>query len=299
MNARAALRWLLASLSLACLCAPETAHAANAMLLPEGAVTLIRATTVYRVNAPVALEPGDLLATGPQAGAQIEYGDGAIAALAADTRLAIDATTATDSLALLGGWIKVTRTHALQSSALSIETTAWHAVLSDGAAVVHADTDAVSLFVENGSITLSLSGRGQHPQLLSAERYVQRAKDDAGKPLATQPGPTPGFIAAMPMPFRDPLGAIVRRAAAKDKPLVDDHTASYADIGDWLTTSFPLRRTFVARFRPLAQTQPFRSQMQQHLRDLPEWRRVLCPPPAPPRARINVPIEATTTEDAS
>ncbi|WP_250475496.1 FecR domain-containing protein [Caballeronia sp. GAFFF1] len=296
MNARSALRCSRVCALLACLCAASAAHAAHATLTPEGPVTLIRATTVYRVNAPVALEPGDLLATGPQAGAQIQYDDGTLAALAADTRLAVDATASTDSLALLSGWTKVTRTHALPSSALSIDTTAWRAMLSDGSAVVHADAVSVSLFVESGSIVLTVTGRGERPQPVSGERYVQRAPSDAGKPLATQPRPAPEFIAAMPAPFRDPLGPIVRRTAAKDDALADGRTASYADIGDWLTASLPLRRTFAARFRPLAQARPFRAQVQQHLRDLPDWRRVLCPPPAPPRARIHAPIEAISEE---
>jgi len=304
MNACATLQWLRVCAPIACLCAVHAAHAAHAMLVPEGAVTLVRATTVYEVDAPFAIEPGDLLATGLHASAQIEYDDGSIAALAADTRLAMDApprgatAAPADSLSLLRGWIKVTRTHAA-SGALSIETTAWRAALSDGSAVVHADAGVVSLFMENGGMALSLSERGQHPQLLSGERYVQRAQRDAGKPLDTQPRPAPDFIAAMPVPFRDPLGSIARRTALKDKALTQGRVASYADIGDWLTISLAVRRTFVARFRPLAQAQPFRAQVQEHLRDLPDWRRVLCPPPEPRGRRTSAPTEARTSEEQS
>ncbi|WP_244817546.1 FecR domain-containing protein [Caballeronia sp. Lep1P3] len=282
--------------------AAQATEAAHATLLPEGPVTLIRATTVYEVDAPLALEPGDLLATGPHASAQIECDDGSIAALAADTRVGIDATAgACGSLSLLSGWIKVARMHAAPG-AWPIDTAAWRAAVSEGSAVVHTDMNAVSLFLENGSVALTLSGRGREPQLLSGERYLQRSPADAARPLDTAPRPAPDFIAAMPLPFRDPLGSIARRVVSKEKAPAAGRTASYADVGDWLISPLALRGTFVARFRPLAQAQPFRAQVRAHLRELPEWRRVLCPP-APPQRRPKItpaaPIESNASEDQS
>ncbi|MEZ2353436.1 hypothetical protein [Caballeronia sp. RCC_10] len=298
MNARATLRLLFPYISLMCLLATQAAHAAqsaHAMLIPEGAITLIRGTTVIAVDAPLALQPGDLLATDAHTSAQIDYDDGTLAALAADTRLAIDAT---DSLALLSGWIKVTRKHAAAPSAWTIDTTGLRAVLLDGSIVMHADADAVSMFIEYGNIALSDDGRGQHPQNVSGEHYVQRSRHANGTPLNIEARPASAFLAAVPLPFRDPLAAAAARIASKETLPAQERTAAYADIGDWLTTSLPVRHTFVARFGPLAQAQPFRAQVQRHLRDLPDWRRVLCPP-APQRRRAIAPAEARTSDNES
>ncbi|EEA01206.1 conserved hypothetical secreted protein [Burkholderia sp. H160] len=292
MNARTLLQVLRNSIAVACLCAFQSAHAGQFVLLPEGAVTLIRATTVFNVDAPIALEPGDLLATSAQGSAQIE-GDGTIVALGADTRIAVDAALGGDALALLSGWIKIARTQAAPTEPLSLDTAALDADMRGGSAVLRASRDTTSLFVETGGMTLALPGHADAHQPLDGEHYAER---EAGKPLDVSTRPAPSFIAAMPRPFRDPLAPVP--APAKPKPVVasQGRPATFADLAGWLVAPLGIRRSFVARFRPLAQGEPFRSQVRQNLRNLPEWRRVLCPPPAVQRQRAVMPLQAQTTE---
>ncbi|CAL8480393.1 FecR domain-containing protein [Caballeronia sp. S22] len=293
MNARTLLHTLRLSVALACLCSLHDAQAGQAMLLPEGTVTLIRATTAFNVDMPIALQPGDLLATDAHGGAQIEDGDGTIIALGADTRVAIDAAPHGDALALLSGWIKIARPHAGASDPLSIDTPTLHASLRDGSAVLHASRDMTSLFIEAGSMTLAMPDHADAHQQLDGEHYAER---ETGKPLVVGTRPATSFIAAMPLPFRDPLALSATPAKAKPVAPAQGRPATYADIADWLSAPLPIRRGFVARFRPLTQGEPFRAQVRQNLRTLPEWRRVLCPPPAMPRRRAVSPAQNQSTE---
>ncbi|WP_233805365.1 FecR domain-containing protein [Paraburkholderia sp. HP33-1] len=292
MNARTLPQVLRNGIAIACLCALQSAHAGQFVLLPEGTVTLIRATTVFNVDAPIALEQGDLLATSAQGSAQIEA-DGTIVALGADTRIAVDAAQGGDSLALLSGWIKIARTQAAATEPLSLDTPALDAVMRDGAAVLHASRDATSLFLETGGMTLSLPGHADAYQPLDGDHYAAR---EAGKPLDVSARPAPSFVAAMPRPFRDPLAPVPAPAKAKLAIPSQGRPATFADLADWLVAPLGIRRSFVARFRPLAQGEPFRSQVRQNLRSLPEWRRVLYPPPAMQYRRAVVPLQAQSTE---
>ncbi|KXU83735.1 hypothetical protein CI15_24615 [Paraburkholderia monticola] len=292
MNVRTLPQALRLGIAIACLCAFQSAHAGQFVLLPEGTVTLIRATTVFNVDAPIALEQGDLLATSAQSSAQIEA-DGTIVALGADTRIAVDAARGSDSLALLSGWIKIARTPAAATAPLSLDTAALDAVMRDGAAVLHASRDATSLFLETGSMTLALPEHADAQRSLDGEHYVGR---EAGKPLDVSARPAPSFIATMPLPFRDPLASVPAPTKAKLAVPSQGRPATFADLADWLVAPLGIRRSFVTRFRPLAQGEPFRSQVRQNLRNLPEWRRVLCPPPAMQRRRAVVPMQAQSTE---
>ncbi|SAL49950.1 hypothetical protein [Caballeronia humi] len=284
-------RWLRGALgvgiSAACLCAAPLAQAAQAVLLPEGPVTLIRATSVFVVDAPLLVEPGDIFTTGVHGAAQLEDGSGTIALLGSQTRITVDAapsgakTNMLDALSLLAGWLKVERGTAAAPGQLTVDTVVLRAALSHGAAVIHANANAASLFVETGSITLALPGIADAPQPLNAERYAQRESD---KPLETRARPTPAFVGEMPLAFRDPLASIAARPQVKAAAPVQGRVVAYADIADWLASPLAVRSTFVARFRPLARAEPFRTQIRRNLRNLPEWRAVLCPPrPAPPR----------------
>ncbi|WP_250454691.1 FecR domain-containing protein [Caballeronia sp. ATUFL_M2_KS44] len=296
MNARTLLHTIRFGVALACLCALHGAQAGDATLLPEGAVTLIRATSVFNVDAPIALQPGDLLATDAHASAQIEAGDGTIVALGADTRIAIDTAPHGDAFALLSGWIKVARPRTSAADSLSIGTPALDIGLRDGAAVLHASRDTTALFIETGSTTLALPEHADAHRPLDGEHYAERA---TGKPLDVGTRPAQSFIAAMPLPFRDPLAPAATPAKTKLVAPAQGRTATYADIADWLVAPLSIRRSFVARFRPLAQSAPFRAQVRQNLRDLPEWRRVLCPPPAMPRRRALAPVSAPVQDQST
>lgn len=291
-NTRARLQALRLSLAVALLCALQSAEAAQFILLPQGSVTLIRTTTVFNVDAPMALEKGDLLATG-QGGGQLQAG-GTIVAIGADTRIGIDAAPDRDCLALLSGWIKVSRTQAAAAEPLSIDTTGLDIAVHEGAAVLWASREAISLFIETGSMTLSLPDRADVRQMLDGDQYAVR---ESGKSLDVSTRAPPPFIAAMPLPFRDSLASVPTPAKGKLLALSQGRPATFADLEAWLMAPLAIRRSFVARFGSLARGEPFRSQLRQHLRDLPAWRRVLYPPPAALRRRPFLPVQEHAIEE--
>jgi hypothetical protein len=285
-------RWLRHGIGIACLCAAPLAYAGHAILLPEGPVTLVRGTSVFTIDAPLAVEPGDLFSTDAHASAQIEDANGTIVALGPQTRISIDAAPrgvnadTLDALSLLSGWIKVERGGADSSGQLKIDTAALRVGMPHGVAVIHASGDAASLFIETGGILLTLPDSADAPRSLNAEHYVQR---ENGKPLEAQARPAPAFVTGLPLAFRDPLASITARMPTQ--PLAPTHgrVAAYSDIAEWLVSPLTVRRTFVTRFRSLARTETFRRQVRQNLRDLPEWRTVLCPPPSAPPRRPGIP----------
>lgn len=286
---RHAVKRLRAALLMTSLCAAPFAHAyADTWLLTtEAPVTVVRGTSVFQADAPLVVQAGDLLATDDQHGAQLENGAGTIAALGPGTRLAVDTTTARDgstslALSMLRGWLKVARLAkvpvASQSAVLSvtIDTAALHVVLDEGSLVMHVSDPGSALFVESGGATLTLPDTPAAPLNLGGDQFVLR---EPGHVPARSSRPSPAFVSALPVNFRDPLAPVVGTASSKATAPDAGRPVVYADIADWLVCRLPVRHTFVGRFRERVHTEPFRSELRAHLRTLPEWRPVLYPPP--------------------
>ncbi|MFL9961249.1 hypothetical protein PQR02_09055 [Paraburkholderia sediminicola] len=287
--------WLRRGTMAACLCVTPLTHASALLLLPEGSVTLIRGTSVFAVDAPLATQPGDLLTTDAQSGAQLEDANGTLVALGPLTRLSIDApphgedAAGLPSLSLLAGWIKLARAGAGGPAPLLLDTSSIHIALRQGSSAVHATGTSSALFVETGSAVVTLPEGRDAPQTLAADAYLER---EPGKPPVLSARPATAFVSQLPLPFRDPLAPLTPLAShnpAKPVTPVQGRPVAYADLADWLTCSLPVRHTFVARFRALIHTEPFRTQIRLNLRVLPEWRPVLYPPPPLPPQRPRAP----------
>lgn len=280
--------WLRRGTLAACLCVSPFTQASGLLLLPDGPVTLIRGTSVFAVDAPLATQPGDILTTSGQLGAQLEDANGTMVALGPQTRLSIDASphgddaTGLSSLSLLTGWIKLARTGAGGAGPLQLDTSSIRIALRQGSSAVHATGTSSALFVETGSAVVTLPDSRDAPQTIAADRYLER---EPGKPPVLSARPAAAFVSQLPVTFRDPLAPLTPLAAHNQtKPVtpVQGRPVVYGDLADWLACNLPVRHTFVSRFRTLIHTEPFRTQIRLNLHALPEWRPVLYPPPPPP-----------------
>ncbi|MGF6851332.1 hypothetical protein [Paraburkholderia sp. CI3] len=278
-----AAQFLLAAMTL-CVCATAAActEAGHLTLAPEAPVTLIRGTSMFVVDAPVVLLPGDLLATDAHPGAaRLADDSGMLAALGPQTHIAITPRPRTanqpahESLSLLSGWLKVAYKGADTAEALGIDTPALHTTIQRGSTVIHATSTETELFVETGNVVVSVPEAPAAPMALGGDLYLQRI---VGQQPEQQARPASGFVDQLPTPFRDPLAPLPLRASALTPVQSQAQQVTYADLADWLTSSLPIRRTFVFRFRGLAQREPFHSSIGRNLLTLPEWWPVLYPP---------------------
>jgi len=83
----------------------------------------------------------------------------------------------------------------------------------------------------------------------------------------------------MPAAFRDPLPVYAKLPEPVPARVV--RAVSYSDIESWLTIPREWRGSFVGRFRSRLKDPAFFAAMDAHLALLPEWKRILHPPPEP------------------
>lgn len=244
--------------------------------MADGPVRLIRGAAVYRLAAGGAVRQDDILETAA-AGAQVEAGP-AIVALGPDTRLLLARLPGKGGIevALLSGWVKV----AAPGGARVVAPTLLVA-LPAGVTIVRHHGDAAAVFAEEGAQqAMRPGGRGKQAVTarLVSEQYATFAAD---KPVVGRPAAD--FLAALPPAFRDtlvPAGAVPN--AGKVAP-VKEREASFADVADWLRAPAPLRKGFVARFRPRLADPAFRRELEAAFGASAEWRPILAPasPPMP------------------
>jgi hypothetical protein len=255
-------------------------------LFPEGSVTLIRGTSVFAIDAPLITQPGDIIETDAQSAAQLEGVDGTLAALGPNTRLMVDISSSgsqasgSASLSLLAGWIKPVRSSKAPPGVWSVDTTSLHINLRQGSSAIHATDLMTEIFVESGSAEVTLPETQQAPLTLSTELYLERT---LGKPHAQSNRPAAAFLDKLPTSFRDQVISLAAHTQLKPITPSQGRPAVYADLADWLACALPVRRSFVTRFQSLARKNPFRTQIRLSLDKLPEWRRIIYPPP-PPRS---------------
>jgi hypothetical protein len=256
--------------------APAAGQPRAVLTLAEQPVRLIRGAAVFKAPAGVALQKDDILETGA-GGAQVEAGADAIVALGPQTRvlvanLAVDARAPIE-LNLLQGWAKV----QARGRRAVVTTPALQVSMPSGATIVHAAGGQDAVFAEEGEqlvARIDEKGRAGTPMKLGAEQYAQI---DASKPQPVAGRPPRGFVTALPPAFRDRL-ASVRSVPNAGKALpVRERDADFADVGAWLQSPLPARKSFVARFRPRLAEPAFRKELDRTLGQSAEWKPVLHP----------------------
>lgn len=240
------------------------------LTLADQPLRLIRGAAVYKAGSGVAVQKDDILET-ETSGAQVEAGADAIVALGPQSRVLV-ANLAADGkapveLELLQGWAKV---YAKGRRAVVV-TPALQVTVPSGSTIVHAGAGLDAVFAEEGEQQVARAGTVLK---LATEQY---AGIDANKQQLVTSRPPRAFVSAMPPAFRDRLARVPGvRNAGKVAP-VKERDAAYADVDDWLASTLPARRRFVARFRPRLSDPDFRKQLDRALGQSPDWKPVLHP----------------------
>lgn len=263
--------------------AAEGAPAAQAQSAPRAVLTvadqplrLIRGAAVYRAGSGVAVQKDDILETA-DVGAQVEAGAGAIVALGPHSRalvasLAVDGKSPVE-MELLQGWIKV---YAKGRRAVVV-TPALQVTLASGSTIVHAGGDLDAVFAEEGDQQVARvddKGRAGSALKLAVEQY---AGVEAGKPRLAPGRPPHAFVSALPPSFRDHLAVAPDVKNPGKVAPAKEREADFADADDWLASTLPARRRFVARFKPRLSDPDFRKALDRAFGRSPEWKPVLHP----------------------
>lgn len=240
------------------------------LALADQPVRLIRGAAVYKAGSGVAVQKDDILET-EAAGAQVEAGADAIVALGPQSKVLV-ANLAADGkspveLELLQGWAKV----YARGRRANVVTPALQVTVPSGSTIVHAGDGLDAVFAEEGEQQVARAGTTLK---LAAEQY---AGIDTGKQQLVTSRPPRTFVSALPPAFRDHLARVPGVKNAGKVAPVKERDAAFADVDDWLASTLPARRRFVARFKPRLLDPDFRKQLDRALGRSPDWKPVLYP----------------------
>jgi len=266
---------LLAVLCL-CLPLPIAGQEIGTVTLAEKTLTIIRGATVLHAAEGVRLRPGDILESGGVGFVQLELAGGTVVALGPSTHMMILAQRpkTLPELVLMKGWLKGETAPGPDTYCYASPQLA--ATNREGAVVLQASGDKTEIFVESGAANISKvssDGTLASPVTAKAGQFFSR---QGAKEVAISPRPDPHFVEGMPGPFRDTLPSRLSRFPNAVEPQAE-HEVTYSEIQPWLRINRTWRKGFVERFRPRLKDPAFRTQLDAHLRDHPEWRPILHP----------------------
>jgi hypothetical protein len=262
--------WTLGIVLLAALSSP--ARAAWTLVSADSPATVVRATNVFALGAGESLRADDMVLSSQQGVTQLQYDDGTLVALGAQSRVMLQVD---GHVALLRGWMKIAYACKAASCPQRVVETERGAIrLSTSAAAIVAtpdDTGDIAVFSESGVQTLAL----KPPLTINAGSF---AKLSGSAPAHILPRPSSAFLAAMPAAFRDALQPLPTDATPSSAALKPLRPITYDDIAPWLTSTLPARKRFAARFHTRLADSAFRASIESHLNALPDWRVFLYPP---------------------
>jgi hypothetical protein len=182
-------------------------------------------------------------------------------------------------IVLLNGWLKGET--PVKPGAYRYVSPLLGAATQDGTVVMHAKADMADLFVESGSALIGEVNSDANWRKIAPGKSGQFFSRTAGSGVSTLTKPTPAFIEAMPRDFKDTLPSRMSRFNGKPPQPVREHEANYSDVHPWLTIGRPWKMALVRRFEPLLSNPAFRTTLEDHLKEYPEWDAVLHPKKSP------------------
>ena len=272
---------------------------AGTVTLLEGALRVIRGTTVLLGGEGMSLRQGDIIESSDPGFAQLEFAGGAIAALGPSSRLFLfshgagrafakpGGEAAATELVLLSGWLKGESSPS--AGACRYATPLLAATSRGGGSVLVRAAAVTEIFVESGSAAIAEVNPDGNLGQSTAAKAGQFFSRRPGRPVNTASRLDPGFVNSLPSAFRDTLPSRLAHFAGK-RPTEPrrQHEVTYPEIQPWLTMAHAWRRGFVERFQPRLSDPEFRKGVEAHLNEHPEWDRILHPekyqPKAPPPA---------------
>jgi hypothetical protein len=273
------------------------AHADWTLVRADAPVTTIHATSVYQAEAGQRFAQDDIVENPSGGVVQIQDESGNILALGQDTDVML---THDAHVALLRGWLKVQAQaqaevhdpHACSAANCAtpvIETGRTRLTPADSTALVIAATppgydNADAVFCESGSAqVLALAKLRSKPAEVRLDTHQFALRANGNESIVVSASSNPAFVAAMPVAFRDALHPLPLPLPARAVPAQGLRPVTYAEISDWLVSALPARTDpatrFTDHFRARLSDPAFRRDIRQHIRDLPDWRPLVFPPP--------------------
>jgi hypothetical protein len=296
-------RWLIRTLPFLLAFNAPFAHAQWAIAIADAPTTVIRGTDLYSASVNQRLAENDMIESGTSGILLLQDDAGNVMAFGPDTRILIEANA---RVSLLRGWLKIAhQCPASPCAAPVVETERGTVEIGDHAAaivaIVGAPQPVTEAFSESGIQKLTVPGNGASTPsgaVLAEGQFATIASDG---PANLKPRPSPAFLDAMPIAFRDGLIHVATTAKPRDNLPAPLRPVSFDDVAPWLTSALPARNQpgtrFVDRFRPRLADVAFKQQVDQNALALPEWQAAApAPKPAP---EIRVAQKSTTAKTGS
>jgi hypothetical protein len=286
-------RWLIRTFPLLLAVHAPFAHAQWAIAIADAPAAVIRGTNLYSVNVNQRLATDDMIQSGASGVLLLQDDAGSVMALGPDTRILIEANA---RISLLSGWLKVAHQCAATPCVEpAVETERGRVDIGDHAAAivaVLAAPDRVSeAFSESGNQKLEAAANGASSPdsvTLAEGQFAAIVSDDA--PVVSKPRPSPAFLAAMPIAFRDALMRVPTTGKLRDDLPSPLRPVSFEDVAPWLTSGLPARNQpatrFVDRFHPRLADAAFKQHIDQNASVLPEWQAAAPAPKPAPEVRV-------------
>jgi hypothetical protein len=256
---------------------------AGVLTILDGNARVLRGVTWYKLAEGARVQDGDLIEASDHAQVQLELASGPIVNFVGPAALFTAAAgsrqgskPAPAELYLPGGWLKL----AVKSPSTPLHVrTAFGSLSTAGAiAVLHAENDAIEIFLETGSAKLLEPGKNGGDGAAHDVQGGDFALDAADRAFATADAAPQNFVAAMPRHFRDPLPSLAAQYQVVRVQPIADRPISYAEAEPWLTG--PYRRAFLKRLQPRLADAEFRAPAMAKPQAYPEWQAALVPPEA-------------------
>lgn len=268
---RVRIRCLLPALALMAAMYGHAQDAGTVTLLKDTPLRVIRGVSVLQGVEGMRLRAGDFLQTGPAATAQaqLEF-PGAIVELGPSTQIFVDRLGAAGTeIVVAAGWLKEETT----SGSFRFDSPLASVTTQRGSVLLHSSENGADIFIERGAAQVIAGGSA--PIGSSAEKIFFTRR--GGKPVTAAGRPSPEFVDAMPVAFRDVLPPRLDRFAGKKAPEPrSDHEVSYSDFERLLSLPAQWRKGLVERFKPRLRDRAFRQGIEAHIAELPEWKAALA-----------------------
>jgi hypothetical protein len=262
-----------------------------------GKAFAIRGLAKIEVSEGTRLQADDLVHTGNNTYAQIEYADQTLVAMGQDSWLQLNHPARrrgeSPALYLLSGWIKVSSNVAVagKPTSPSFATPRAQVYGIEGTVVAHAKDVSTDIFVERGkSQWFDRRARsGVTPSLKSGD-FLAIGQDRTPSVLTR---PTKDFVDSLPPLFREYLPPGYAKYQSRQNPPRPLGPFSYDEVQPWIDAEPAVRRQFVFLWRTKINDVSFRAAVERSLALHPEWRPLLFPEAE--EARVAQPTPAAPT----
>jgi hypothetical protein len=268
----------------------------------DGNARVLRGVSWYKLSEGARVQDGDVIDAADRAQVQVELSAGPMVNFVGSAELFAAAAGSREGkqpvpaeVYLTRGWLKLAAKAG--GEGLRVRSPAGTLVTSDGVAVMHAEPEALEVFVERGNVKLVEPSRGASEGAaheLHGGDFAIRASD---RPFASADAAPQAFIAAMPRQFRDPLPSRAQLYLVSHVQLVADRAITYAEAEPWLAG--PYRRVFLKRLQPRLADPEFRGSVVAKAQAYPEWHGALAPAESPPADKVEVAPKAPEKAEKS